>query len=147
MLLNLFPEAKFIHIHRNPYTVFQSMVYAWPRVRAWWALQTCDTDADRIIQDYVNVYEAFFAQRHLIPCQNFCEVSFEDLEQDPVAQIGYIYERLNLPPFNHVKPALEAYVARIAGYSKNSLPAISEVTRQRLARDWVRCFEQWGYPT
>ena len=145
VLLELFPDAKFVHIHRDPYTVFQSTEHTWTKVMSWWALQEHHPDPDDVIRDYDEVFDAFFEQRHLIPEENFCEVAFDELERDPVGEVGRIYEELHLPDFKHVEPTLRDYVQSIKGYSRNRFPELSHEMRDRLALQWSRCFEEWGY--
>ena len=111
----------------------------------FWALQTYKPDVEQIILDYVDVYDAFFEQRHLIPAENFCEVAFEQLENDPIGQMQRIYETLNLPEFDYVEPKLRDYVQSIEGYSKNRFPDLPNDIRERLAHEWSRCFEEWQY--
>src|SRR5262249_56480059 len=42
LLLELFPDARFVHIHRNPYAVFQSARHTVLKASPWWALQRSD---------------------------------------------------------------------------------------------------------
>jgi len=149
LLLELFPDAKFVHIHRNPYAVFQSSRRTVLKVSPWSALQQPDHSDldDRTIRQYKEVYDVFFEERGLIPKQHFHEVGFEELEEDPVGQVRCIYETLNLPAFQEVEPALCRYVKSLAGYRKNVFPDLPADLRQRITREWRRCFEEWGYPT
>lgn len=144
-LLELFPDAKFVHIRRHPYDVFQSTKHAWPKIRAWWSLQDGDFDVDQVIGDYVHVYDAFFTQRQSIPKGNFFEVAFEDIEQDPVGQVASIYSALNLPDFEYARPAIDKYVESVSGYQRNQLPIPAMAIRQRLSHELGRCFDEWGY--
>ena len=146
VLLELFPAAKFVHIHRDPYTVFQSSVHTWQKVKAFWGLQTNAVEEERILEDYVQVYDSFFEQRHRLTPQNYCEVRFEELEKDPIGQLQTVYERLELPTFDHAKGRLVEYVESLAGYSRNSFPALSESMRKRVSHAWSRSFEEWSYP-
>jgi hypothetical protein len=149
MLLELFPGAKFVHIYRDPHAVFQStrhmMRKAWP----WWRLQRPDESNldDRIVSQYKEVFKAFFDERSLIPPGHLHEVRFEELERDPIRQLRRLYDRLALPDFAPVEPVLREYLCSLAGYQKNSFPELSAEVRERLAREWRECFEEWGYPT
>jgi hypothetical protein len=145
--LELFPDARFVHIHRNPYDVFPSIRHTTYKVTPWLALQRPDYREldDRIIRQYREVYDAFFEERALIPTGRYHEVGFEDLEADPVGQVRSIYEGLGLPDFAHAEPALRRYVESVAGYKKNELPALPAEMRERIGREWGRCFEEWGY--
>ena len=40
---------------------------------------------------------------------------------------------------------LEGYLASIAGYLKNRLDELPEPLRGRIANEWGRSFDEWGY--
>src|SRR5262249_10979938 len=68
-------------------------------------------------------------------------------EADPIGQVRRIYEALALPDFQDVEPALQRYVESQTGYKKNVFREIPAELRARIAREWRRCFEEWGYPS
>jgi hypothetical protein len=148
LLLELFPEARFVHIHRNPYDVFRSTLHMVHTVTPWWALQRPDYSdlEERTLEQYREVYDAFFEERGLIPHGHFHEIGFEALEADPIGQVRGIYEALALPDIRQVEPGLRRYVESLSGYQKNTLPELSPDLRERIAGEWRRCFEEWGYP-
>jgi hypothetical protein len=148
LLLGLFPDARFVHIRRNPYTVFQSTRHWLRAAGPWWYLQRPDLShlEARTLRTYKEMYEAFFEERGLIPKGHFHEIGFEALEGDPIGQVRGIYEALALPDFRQVDPALRRYVESLAGYKKNTLPELPPDLRERIAGEWRRCFEEWGYP-
>jgi hypothetical protein len=103
-----------------------------------------DSD-DRIISVYTEMYDAYFEQRGLVPEGRHCEVGFEALERDPVGVVGSIYESLGLAGFEDIRPRLEVYLGSIAGYRKNRLDDLSGPLRLRIAHEWGRSFDEWGY--
>ena len=147
LLLELFPDARFLHIHRNPYHVFQSTRHTNLTAAPVSAMRRRGLRGldEAILQRYQVMHEAFFAERGLIPAGRFHEISYEDLETDPVGQVQGAYERLGLPDFEAVRPALRRYVDAEANYRKNKLPELPEPLRRRIAQDWRRSFEEWGY--
>jgi hypothetical protein len=147
LLLELFPEARFVHIHRNPYAVFQSTRGIYQQVLGAWGLQSPNWRRleESILRRHRLMYEAFFEERGLIPKGQFHEVGFEELERDPVGQIRALYEGLNLPGFDAVRPALEDYVRSLAGYRKNEHAGLAPALRRRIAAAWERNFAEWGY--
>ena len=149
VLLEMFPEARFVHIRRNPFDVFRSTDHLMRTgVTPLWTLQRPDFRDlhDRIIQQYKEVYDVFFEDRALIPKGHFHEVCFEALEVDPIGQVRGIYEALALPDFGHIETALRRYTESIAGYKKNALPDVPSDVRSRITEEWRRCFDEWGYP-
>src|SRR5215208_2723811 len=122
LLLEMFPDARFVHIHRDPYTVFQSSLHLYEKIIPLIRLHRSDRIdmTARILRQYTEMHDAFFEERPLIPAGRFHEVRFEDLERDPVGQVRTLYESLSLPAFADVEPELRRYVDTLAGYRKNA---------------------------
>jgi hypothetical protein len=147
LLLDMFPDARFVHIHRNPYDVFRStqrQIQVSLRTMGLQRVAAAQIDA-QIIRRYQIMYDAFFEEQSLIPPGRFHEVSFEKLEHDPVGEIQTLYETLCLPGFNELQPTLERYVGATASYRKNTYAPLPQSLRSKLAQTWRRSFEAWGY--
>jgi hypothetical protein len=148
VLRELFPRAKFVHIHRNPYDVFRSARHTWLTAGPWWQFQRgADEDqvVEAVLRHYREMYDGFFAQRDSIPVGDFHEVAFDALERDAVAEMARAYAALGLPSFDVVEPRVRRYVESLAGYQKNAFGPLPEELRRRIATEWRRCFEEWGY--
>jgi hypothetical protein len=147
LLLDVFPQARFVHIHRDPYAVFQSSCHTTREAMRYCILQRQDFDVEeRTIRQYSEVVESFFAEKDLIPAGRFHELRYEDLERDPVGQMRTTYEALGLPDFREVEPSVRRYVASLGGYQKNVYPDIEPATKERLQNEWQRYFAAWEYP-
>jgi hypothetical protein len=147
VLLDVFPDARFVHIHRDPYAVFPSSRHTLLEGLRFFSLQRHRFDLDeRTIRSYQEIVDAFFEEKPLIRADRFCEVCFEELERDPIGQMRRVYEALKLPDFSVVELAMTRYVATLRDYKKNEYPALAPELRERIAREWRRSFEAWGYP-
>lgn len=148
LLLEMFPNAKFIHIHRHPIDVFQSTRHQTDVMLRWYELQRFPRDKidDWIFQRYREMYDAFFEERSLVPAGCFHEVGFDELESNPITTMGSIYDALNLPAFDQIEPKLRDYSAGQAGYRKNVFAELPRALRDRVTIDWQRAFAEWGYP-
>jgi hypothetical protein len=148
LLLELFPGARFVHIHRDPYVVFSSTRHMFGVNGELNRLQRPRTDdlEEWVLRQYRVMYEAYFEERNLIPAGDLVEVGFEDVEGDPVGRMRHIYEGLGLPDFGVVEPAVRRHAATVAGYRKNSFPDMPASLRARIADEWRASFEAWGYP-
>jgi omega-hydroxy-beta-dihydromenaquinone-9 sulfotransferase len=147
LLLEIFPQGRFVHIHRDPYAVFPStrkMLTVNFGMHCLQRPRLGDLD-DWILRQYRSMYDVFFDERELIPAGHYHEVCFEDLELDPVGQMQRLYEALGLPEFSQTRGALETYVSSIDGYRKNQFPELPAELRQRISEEWRMCFEEWGY--
>jgi hypothetical protein len=148
LLLELFPEARFVHIHREPYTVFQSTRHlnrVLTRSLQFQRPVPDDLD-DAVIRRYRLMYDAYFEERSLIPAGHLHELAFEDLERDPIGEIERTYRELSLPGLEAVLPRLQDYVGSLADYRKNTYPDLPSDLRGRIRTEWRQSFEEWGYP-
>lgn len=148
LLLSMFPDAKFVHIHRDPFAVFQSSRRMFSVNFSIDGLQTIPASEldDWILRQYRTMYDAYFDQRSLIPRGNICEVAFESLEVDPVGEVRRIYQELSLPDFRGAEPALRDYVTTIADYQKNDFAPLEAELERRIIAAWQPAFETWDYP-
>lgn len=148
LLLEAFPNARFVHLHRDPYAVFRSTQHYFDTAIWYTYLQRPDrTTVDRgILERYTALYDPFFADRERIPPGRFHELRFADLERDPVGQLRELYERLSLSGFEAFEPKLRRYVDALSGYRKNEFEPLPKELRQEVATRWRRSFETWDYP-
>lgn len=145
-LLELFPEAKFIHVYRNPYHVYKSTQLLHRSAIDGVGLQQL-TDAEieeNVLILYRQMMERFFEDRNLIPRQNLAEVRFEDLEREPVAELRRIYGELALPGWEKAGDKVEAYAAGLQGYVKNSF-SLEQKDVARIRDCWGFAIDHWGY--
>lgn len=147
LLLELFPTARFIHIHRDPYTVFTSTRKMLLGNRTMHCLQSGGwSDIDEyVLRMYRLMHDAFFEDKDRIPQGQYHEIAFASLEKNPLEEMRRAYEALNLPEFQAVQPALKKYVDSIAGYEKNAYPNLPSELRTQILERWRPCFEAWGY--
>jgi hypothetical protein len=147
LLLELFPDARFVHIRRDPYVVYLSTRHTRRAVSPIFTLQSPDRrrEEERLLRYYRLLYDAYFEECRLVPPGRLHEMAFEDLEKDPLGQMRLLYERLGLAGFEGVRPALEAYVASLAGYRKNEFRRPPPALGRRIAAAWRRNFDEWGY--
>jgi len=148
LLLELFPDAQFVHIHRHPYDVFRSTRHLMQTAMPWSTLQRIEPTSwdDNSLQQYAAVFDAYFAERDLIPSGRLHEIRYEHLETDPLGELRKLYASLNLGEFNSIEPALRAYLATISKYEKNRHPELEPHGKSALHDRCPRCFHEWDYP-
>ena len=91
------------------------------------------------------MYDAFFEERGLIPEGRLCEVGYEDLERDPVGVVGSIYEALGCRASRTSGPAWRATSARSPAIARTATTSFPSRLRRRIAHEWGRSFDEWGY--
>ena len=146
VLLEMFPDARFVHIVRDPYVVFPSTMNLWKSLYRAHGLQkpTFAGLEDHVFETFHRIYEGVEKARKLIPDRQFYELHYENLVRDPIGQLGGLYGHLNLGGFDQVLPQVEAYLARTAGYETNRYDLSPEM-RAEITRRWGKVIQQYGY--
>jgi len=148
ILMELFPEAKFIFIHRDPYAVYKSSIHLRRTLFAENGLGKpyLGDMEERTMEIYTKLIETYESTRHLIPVGHLHEVRFEDLESDPLGQMRQVYEKLGLPGWQNVEPAIQAELPALSEYQKNTYNMDEQLMRKIYTR-FRRAFELFGYPS
>src|SRR5262245_40825744 len=121
VLLDLFPDARFIHIVRDPHVVFSSTVNLWKSLHTTHGLQkpTFEGLEEYVYASFTHMYESLEEGRTLVDPSRYHEVRYEDLVRDPMSQMQALYEHLGLGGFDELRPRLKKYLAEHKDYSTN----------------------------
>jgi hypothetical protein len=146
VLLELFPDARFLHVVRDPYVVFPSTVNLWQSLYAHQALQhpTFEGIEEYVFDSFLHMYEKLEEARPLLHSSRFYELRYEDLVRDPISQLRAIYQYLELGDIEQVLPKLKQYVANTAEYKTNSYELGPEL-RGAITRRWGHVIQRYGY--
>lgn len=147
LLLELFPDARFVYVVRNPYDVFPSTRHLQRvlfEMNGLGRREPPDLD-ERILVTYSRLYEAYHLHRALVRPNRRIELRFEDLEADVAGTLGRVYEHLGLAGFDRFRTALEAELPSVRGHRKNRYE-IDEATRRTIYERWRPAFARYGYP-
>ncbi len=146
ILLGLFPDAKFVHIYRNPYLVFLSTLNLYKRLLAITQLQAISQNEmeANITWFYQQIMKKFLNEKKLIPPKHLVEVRFENLEANPLGELRRIYEELDIFGFTEAEGAFRAYIASQSDYQKNKYD-LDPTAIKKVNQHWAFAFKEWGY--
>jgi hypothetical protein len=147
-ILEVFPDARFVHIVRDPLVLFPSTVRLWKSLGEVQGMQTLNDAAswieENVLDNFVRMYERFEQDRELIPPGRLVNVRYEDLVADPVGEMRKIYEQLDLGDFDRVETAIRKYATKQRDYRLNEYRLPPEVA-ERVRRRWAPYFQRYGY--
>jgi omega-hydroxy-beta-dihydromenaquinone-9 sulfotransferase len=146
-LLKLFPNAKFIHLTRDPRKLFYSTMRLWRSLDEVQGLQLPRSES--ALREYVwtgltKMYKAYEAQRSLVPAGQLIELRYEDLVADPLQSLRDIYDQLKLGEFDSMREKLAARLANHGNYQANQ-HVIDEATEREIFERWHDYAQQYGY--
>ncbi len=146
VLLDLFPDAKFVHVYRNPYVVYSSTMNWLDKEMAPTALQEVDEASVRenALLNYEKLMHKYLEDKQLIPPENLIEVKFEDFEANPLQEVAWIYQRLGLHVDPQTQASMQTYLKSVAGYKKNHYRLESQII-QEIAERWGFMIKRWNY--
>ncbi|HVU63119.1 MAG TPA: sulfotransferase [Phycisphaerales bacterium] len=117
-LARLYPNARFIHLHREPGAVVKSNV-AMHRRFAPFLLQPHPGDEEirrRVVAEYEHTERKFLAEAAAVPGDRLVRMRYEDLIADPIGQIRAAYERLGLTMSAEFESRAGAYLETVRNY-------------------------------
>ena len=98
VLLDLFPDARFIYIKRDPYEALQSSMIFFQSLLKGISLQEYEEqEVDRfLLENYKRLISTYMEKKDLIPSDHLIELSYEELTKHPAELLSFVTERLNL---------------------------------------------------
>lgn len=149
VLKEMYPHAKFIFIHRNPYEVFNSTKHLYNTTIKSQFLQGFNEDEinERVIHCYEKTMLAYLEQKQGIDEEHLIEISYEKLSKNPMECMDEIYTKLKLGEFSDVKDKFETYLKKQKNYKKNTFKPIDSTIKKQLNNRWNFAFEAWNYQT
>ena len=145
-LVEMFPNAKFIYLIRDPYTVFESSRAFFTSTIAPLELNSIPLEQmeKNILRNYMELYKAYQEQKKYIPEGNLIEIRFEDVESDAMALAERLYRELSLPGWEEARPHIQSYVDSKKNYKKNQYQ-YEPRTIQLVNEAWGSVLDEWGY--
>ena len=145
-LLELFPNALFVHVVRDPHVLFPSTLTLWKTLWKVHGLQEPNyADLEEyVFRKFTHLYERWEATRKLIDPSRVYEVRYEELVRDPIGVMRKLYEHLGLGGFDAVEPYLKHYFADKADYKTNRYEQTPEL-RDRVEARWGEVIRRYGY--
>ena len=147
VLAKLFPDAKFIHLTRDPRKLFLSTLRLWKSLESVQALQ--HSQPESVMREYVTecltrMYTQFEIDREQVDPTRLVDIRYEDLVAEPVETMRDLYQQLQLGDFSLVEPALRTRLEHHQEYQANTHASDPELEKEILRR-WPDYARRYGY--
>jgi len=113
-LLDVYPDARIIHTHRDPARVLPSLASLWHATRS---LNTDALDPVRIGRQTLDIWSSALARavdarrRHAGEDRQFFDVQFEQVLEDPVAVLQRAYAHFGIPWSEETERRMRRFLA------------------------------------
>lgn len=146
-ILEVFPDARFIHIHRNPYEVFVSNQGLYEKILPFLGFHRVKNEFMQkyVLYAYEELYKKYFHDKAVLPKTQLYELPYESFINDPMNELMEAYKQLQLESFDEVESFLMKEVKQTETYKKNSYEAIDKEDMTQINAHWKFAFEAFGY--
>jgi hypothetical protein len=145
-ILELYPDALFIHIYRNPFSVYSSneKLYEGILPQAAFQEETNEQMQQHILYTYKETYKKYFQDKSHIPSGNLYELSYEEFIGNELLHLEKIYNAFLPGKFQEVKKLYEQELLNYQSYQPNKHQK-DQVKTQRVAEEWAFAIDAFGY--
>lgn len=146
LLLELFPDAKFVYISRDPYAVFQSSLHLRRTLFDENGMEPFREEGleEMTLDVYQKLFHAYERDRHLIEPGRLYEIRYEEFVLDPLGELKKLYDALDLPEFEQLEAKLRPTMKEVREYKKNQF-RLSDDVKRRVYDALKPIFKHFGY--
>lgn len=147
LLMQTFPQARFLHLSREPETVFVSNMRMMRQVGETMRLQreTDDDIAEHILHRFEVIYDRYAEDIGKLPPGRVADLTYEQLLTDPLGSLEKAYRDLDLQGFDAVSGEFRKLLDARKSYRPNAHVSLSPQRRSEIARRWGPHAKRWGY--
>lgn len=145
-LLEMFPQARFVYIYRDPYAVIKSSMHLRRTMfteNSFAPPDFCDIEADTLLT-YEHCLQTYEQTKQLIPAGQLHELRYESLEADPLGEMRAMYQGLGLNGWDQMEAALQNELPSLSRYQKNKFSA-DDGLRRRVYEQCRWVYDLYGY--
>jgi hypothetical protein len=147
VILEMFPDAKFIFIYRDPYKTVESFYRFFHEVLPTVQVQDATEmlTRERLTRVYADMVRRYRADKQKIVPGNLLEIRFEDFSKNPLENLGKIFEQFHIPGFEDDLPLFKSFMEEGSEYRQNRYEVNDETISY--VNEYASDIIEWlGYP-
>ena len=142
LLLEMYPNAKFIHIHRHPFEIVPSTIHMWNVVGSENNLKGkfIKPKPEEVVTVLDRMLIYIQEKLEFVPQNAKIEIGFSELEKDAVSTIKKIYNKLELNYSQEFETKVKAWLLKEKSYKKNKyelLESEKEMIKNRMEKHFI----------
>ena len=136
-ILEIFPDAKFIHIYRNPYEVYYSNERLYEKLLPAFGFHKVQNDTIEkfIFSSYKLTYEKYFKELDIIARGNIASLTYEELIAAPIDSLKRVYSEIGLPNFEGASKQIQLEIDSYENY-KTNLHVMDQKVKELIDFEW-----------
>jgi omega-hydroxy-beta-dihydromenaquinone-9 sulfotransferase len=147
ILAEMYPDAKFIHMVRDPRKLYPSTKKMWRALGEVQSLQKGDDEENlhRYVIDCLHrMYDSFEIDRRSLPSNRIIDIRYEELVKQPAETVESIYQQLELGDAKSLGARIRERQASDVDYQVNQHQTNDELEKI-VQRDWADYLRRYGY--
>ena len=132
VLRQIFPNARFVHITREPERLIPSTMHLWAALDYANALRkpSFHNLREYVFTCFERMYAGFLRDEPEVPDTHLITIRFRDLVRDTENTMRRVYQQLQLGDFEACAPAIREYVGQHRDYKQNQHPMIPDLQQE-----------------
>ena len=145
-LIEIFPDAKFVFVVRNPIVVYLSSMKFFSQLFPTVNLESFSYEdiSNMILDIYDKLMKDYLLDKKSAPQDNIIEIKYEVLQQNPISKIETIYSRFGYGGFKELLPVFQEYLDSQNGHKKDSY-TIGKEELDKVAARFDFAMKHWDY--
>jgi hypothetical protein len=142
-ILELYPDARFIHIHRDPIEVYFSNVKLYESVLpevSFHDISGSDME-NHLIYTYQESMKRLIQAKKTLRPEQYYEVEYSSFVNDPVKHLGQAYQQLQISGFEQALPFFTDELGRYTEYKRNAHKIDSDKAF-RVNENWRKTYQE-----
>lgn len=146
-LLEMFPDAKFIYMYRNPYDLYMSMLKFMRKVIPLYCVQTpppMKEVEDHMMTLFTHMTKKYLQDKHRIPAENLVEVQYESFIKQPLKTVGSLYKKFDINGYQDVELSFKEYLTTQKTVHMDSY-TFDDSVKKKIENHWGFALQEYDY--
>lgn len=145
-LLEIFPEARFVHIIRNPVIVYLSTVKFLTQLYPTLQLEklTEEDIKEMVLETYGKLMRDYIENVKKVDPLSLLEIRYEELVEKPLENLELLYKQFSYAGFNFLKPVFESYLETLGDHKIDSY-SMGQKELDRVMEHVGFAMKHWNY--